>query len=418
MIRSAVLLATLGLTAQTLTAEPVTYQGSLRDGGAPATGDYDLRFRLYDASVGGAQTGPQLEFASTAIQGGLFTLQLDFGDVFDETPLFLEIDVRQGADPYTTLASRQPVTPAPVAQYALSGSISGITGGAIEVVGQDVFMPSSLTIGLDGLFGRDLEVGLDATFGGNLIAGLDATIGGNLIAGGNADIAEQLSVGGDVFLFQGLELPNASASITVGDPNEHNLFIDGFGVAARDGADHATISLNFQGGNVFLGSSSALVYARGDLRVDGELITPPRTKSRIYSPFSFTDRGGGLSIGLVSNRPNISWLSCCSRATMPIDLPDGATITAVSAIVQDSSATANITIELHRKLFGSAARVIEASATTSGTPGDTLLEFVTNTTLDRANNSYYLNVQATDTIGAGSIRLWELEIQYTTETIE
>ncbi len=30
-----------------------TYQGQLKDGGAPANGDYDLRFSLYDGVSGG-----------------------------------------------------------------------------------------------------------------------------------------------------------------------------------------------------------------------------------------------------------------------------------------------------------------------------------------------------------------------------
>lgn len=34
-----------------------TYQGRLSDGGSPATGNYGLRFALYDAGTGGSLTG-------------------------------------------------------------------------------------------------------------------------------------------------------------------------------------------------------------------------------------------------------------------------------------------------------------------------------------------------------------------------
>ncbi|MCA9275763.1 MAG: hypothetical protein KDA29_07040 [Phycisphaerales bacterium] len=46
-------------------AEPFTYQGSLNDNGAPANGEYDLIFRLYDAASGGAQLGAQVVLENT-----------------------------------------------------------------------------------------------------------------------------------------------------------------------------------------------------------------------------------------------------------------------------------------------------------------------------------------------------------------
>lgn len=34
-----------------------SYQGQLKDGGAPASGSYDILARLYDAAMGGSQVG-------------------------------------------------------------------------------------------------------------------------------------------------------------------------------------------------------------------------------------------------------------------------------------------------------------------------------------------------------------------------
>ena len=96
-----------------------TYQGKLIDGGSPANGTYDLQFKLFDALTGGSQVGGTLTQTSVTVTNGLFTVQLDFGNVFNGTALYLEIGVRPGGSggAYTTLAPRQPLTATPYALY-------------------------------------------------------------------------------------------------------------------------------------------------------------------------------------------------------------------------------------------------------------------------------------------------------------
>jgi hypothetical protein len=97
-----------------------SFQGRLQDTGNPANGAYDLRFRLYDEPTGGAQVGPAVSRDDVDVANGLFTVRLDFGDVFDGAALFMEIGVRPGASTgdYTLLTPRQPLTPTPYAQYS------------------------------------------------------------------------------------------------------------------------------------------------------------------------------------------------------------------------------------------------------------------------------------------------------------
>jgi hypothetical protein len=107
-----------------------TYQGALSNGGQPATGAYDFRFRLFDAAANGAQVGANVDVGDVAVTDGIFTVQLSFGDVFYNTALYLEIGVRPGAENgnYTTLAPRQRLTAAPYASYARRAPWSGLTG--------------------------------------------------------------------------------------------------------------------------------------------------------------------------------------------------------------------------------------------------------------------------------------------------
>jgi hypothetical protein len=101
----------------------VTYQGRLTDGGTPASGEYDLRFILFNADAGGSQTGPILTNQNVTVTNGVFTTALDFGtNVFTGQALWLEIAVRAGASEgaFAPLDPRQPLTAAPYALYALT----------------------------------------------------------------------------------------------------------------------------------------------------------------------------------------------------------------------------------------------------------------------------------------------------------
>lgn len=95
-----------------------TYQGLVRTAGAPTAGPVDLRFRLYDALTLGSQQGPTLNFTNVALDGGTFTLQLDFGlaALVANTPRWMQIDVAPaGSGLYTALSPRQPLSPTPFA---------------------------------------------------------------------------------------------------------------------------------------------------------------------------------------------------------------------------------------------------------------------------------------------------------------
>src|SRR5438309_422927 len=99
------------------TGSGFTYQGRLTNSGNPANGQFDLTFSLWDASSGGTQVGSTVSMANRAVSDGLFTVSLDFGTgAFQGSARWLETAVRTaGGGAYTTLAPRQPLTPAPYA---------------------------------------------------------------------------------------------------------------------------------------------------------------------------------------------------------------------------------------------------------------------------------------------------------------
>ncbi len=120
----------MGGTALNLPAQGTAflYQGRFNDSGSPANGNYDFVFSLYDASTNGnAISFPQTNLF-VAVDSGLFTTNIDFGNVFTGTNYWLAIAVRASGvtnvstNVFTALWPRQPLLPTPYAIFANSAS--------------------------------------------------------------------------------------------------------------------------------------------------------------------------------------------------------------------------------------------------------------------------------------------------------
>jgi len=121
-----------GLPAAYAQTAQFTYQGKLVDNGAPASGTYDLEFRLFDAPAGGVQQGSSITADDVVVSSGIFTVSLDFGAaVFPGASRWLEISVRPGASTgeFTLLTPRQPVTSTPYAVRSLNAATAVLADG-------------------------------------------------------------------------------------------------------------------------------------------------------------------------------------------------------------------------------------------------------------------------------------------------
>ena len=134
MYRSALLSslvsAFLVVASSTALAQPITYQGFLRVNGLPATGEYDFRFRLFNAATGGTQVGSDILADNLSVRNGFYTLELNFPNAWDGSERWLEIAVRPGTSTgaYTSLSPRVRLTPNAYAHYAYKTPWSGLIG--------------------------------------------------------------------------------------------------------------------------------------------------------------------------------------------------------------------------------------------------------------------------------------------------
>src|SRR5262249_36307769 len=104
-----------------------TYQGKITDSGAPANGNYDLQFSLFDALTGGTQQGTTLTLTNISVTNGIFSVSLDFNfclsGCFSGGARFLQIAVRPTGNPtFTTLNPRQQITSTPYTIRSLNAA--------------------------------------------------------------------------------------------------------------------------------------------------------------------------------------------------------------------------------------------------------------------------------------------------------
>ncbi len=218
-----------------------TYQGRLNVGASPASGLYDFRFELYDASGGGARQGGTLTNSATAVTTGLFTVTLDFGNQFPGADRWLEIGVRStGGGAFSTLTPRQALATAPYSVYSVNAGVATSASAvlAANIVGTLAAAQLPANLVSDGASG----VNLTGTFSGSG-AGLT---GVNLMYA-NSYGAFQLTTnydGGNFVLIGSPVVDSHPQSITAADVNG-----DGRGDLICANAGTNTLSVLTNNGN-------------------------------------------------------------------------------------------------------------------------------------------------------------------------
>ncbi len=184
-----------------------TYQGQLKQGGAPLEGTTDFQFTLWDAAgsgnppTGGTQVGVVQAINALQVTAGLFTVTLNAGgefqgNAFNGSARWLQIAVRSpaGGGVFTTLAPRQPLTGAPHA-LALPGLYTQQNAASPNLIGGH--NANTVTAGVVGATisggGRASSVN-KVTDDYGTVGGGGNNQAGN--AGGNANDAVNATVGG------------------------------------------------------------------------------------------------------------------------------------------------------------------------------------------------------------------------------
>lgn len=225
-----------------------TYQGLLTDGGVPASGAYDFRFRLYDAPNGGLQVGATLSKGDIQVKEGYFSVVLNFGaTAFFGQARWLEVAVRPGSSTgtYTVLSPRQALTATPYAIYSMKGPFWRLKGNAGTTAGTDFLgttddEPLELHVNGQRVFRFDSSNNITGGSACNIASGGGSTIGGG---GDCEDINEVYSWMGTIAGGEDNRVDGSYGFIGGGDANEVPGYIGtvagGLGNSAS--LDYATV---------------------------------------------------------------------------------------------------------------------------------------------------------------------------------
>lgn len=129
-----VLFSSVTASAQTTA---FNYQGSLKDGGSPANGAFQMQFKLFDSLGGAGQIGSTVMDVPVTASGGVFSVKLDFGsNAMSGTDRWLEIAVRHNSgEGYTTLSPREQIASSPYSVRTLSAATADNATSALQLGG-------------------------------------------------------------------------------------------------------------------------------------------------------------------------------------------------------------------------------------------------------------------------------------------
>lgn len=267
------ILATLMLPAMAVgQTTQFIYQGQLTDSGAPQA-TYQMRFRLFDALASGGQVGGTIENASVAVDGGIFTVALDFGaPVFSGADRFLEIAVRRNSgESYTVLSPRQLIASSPYSIRTLSAQTADLALDAEKLGGLDADQYlTNASVG--SAFVRNDTAEQTANFNISGTGLIGSALGIGVLAPGPG---YDLDVGGAAQFMPGgsggsiaLGTPNAETGMSIVGTNRADIRFDGTTLKLVAGAGAGTPpSLNGLSINT-AGQIGAGTAPNGNFRLD------------------------------------------------------------------------------------------------------------------------------------------------------
>lgn len=373
----------------------ITYQGDLREGGTPANGLHDFRFRLFDAATGGATVGAQVCADNVAVDNGVFTTVIDFGQQFATAAgRFLEIEVRDdtglscsNAGGFVILSPRQRLTAAPFATHAGTASLAFAANAAFTLSAPDGSPAAAVFVDNAGKVG----VGTTAPTHTVHVANAEPTL-----ALQDTDSAGT-SGGQQVGYISYRDSGNVErAWVGYGSPGDPDFSI----VNARPGGD---IVLNaFGGGRVGIGitAPTATLHVAGNATIGGPLSATalsvsPTLRACTIHPYDL--RLKSLGAGATIRRDDDGGLQVfddgVSEFVTCVHLPDGATVVMVETLGHDGATNplGNITTTFGRTSFAGTALVM---ATTTSAAGGSVWNTtsISSPIVDNNTNSYWLRV--------------------------
>jgi hypothetical protein len=351
-----------------------TYQGRLSDTNVAAAGPYDFQFALYDALSGGTQIGTTQTVSGNTVTNGIFTVQIDFGAnaLATGADRYLEVKVKKPADAsYTTLTPRQQLTSTPYSVRTLfAGAADSLSTACVGCVtdsqinsinGSKVTGTVANSAALNSLTSNDFVKKAGDTMTGPL----------NLLSNGLNVGPSQIAMSGGLVGIG--RIPNPLFGL-----NTEKLQVNGnIGVPAASNYTFDTAQTR----RLTIGPEALMS------------VNPVTYEARIDDGFfSITINGLG-SLWATGGIPGTA-----AYFVAPVQLPDGAIITLLTAQLIKNGGSLQSIVELYRSdstgYTANSAQLIATATTTSSAGGVVTVNAASiNTsfnTVDNTNFRYFI----------------------------
>lgn len=233
------------------------YQGRLTEGGNPASGAFQMQFKLFDSLGGAGQIGSTLTDVAVTVTNGVFSAKLDFGaNALSGANRWLEIAVRHNSSEfYTTLSPREQIASSPYAVRTLSAASAD---NALNLGG----IPANQYVTTSTVGSSFIRNGLTTQTANFNITG-DGFMGGNLALGTfNGQARLELAGTGWGAVQKITDIPSGN-SLVFQAGTGNTMKVTGYNYNTNTAVplflsvDGANTILNSGGGNVGIGGSPA-----------------------------------------------------------------------------------------------------------------------------------------------------------------
>lgn len=388
------------------TGTSILYQGRLTQSGAPANGQFDMTFQVFDAPTGGNALSGVISVPRVQVTDGLFSTLVDIPpSVWNAGRSYIECAVGFPVTFPTVLSPRQPVQPAPKALWALIADgvpWSGILGVPPEVSSP----PWSIVSG-----------GVSYT-GGNVGIGV-AVPGAPLhVSAGPSGVAPQ---GGVLAAFEG----SAGGYVALLGPNGSETGVL-FGRPATGTAGAGIIYNNpgTPGGLQFRtdpNTTRMTIASNGAAAFTGTVTAPnfvyaaPVTTNSMVSYYGFRARNGAPVRNLNANGEGAGFDAGTAgeQLTALLDIPSGATLTNLRVFFLDNSG-ADLGVVLFAYQPAVPTNFLVGSGGSSGQlAGTRFIDIPLSYTVDNANFALHLAVSSSTNVWDNGLQVRGVRATYT-----